>query len=58
MILSVLRMDSGSQFKTVGAAEEKRRAAVLVRDLGTVSKFISADLSLQHGTYGSSVSSK
>ena len=27
-------MASGSQFQIVGAAEEKRRAAVLVRDLG------------------------
>ena len=50
-------MASGSPFQTVGAAEEKRHAAVLVRDLGFVGKFISADLSPRHGTYGSDVSS-
>ena len=33
-MLLELRMVSESQFKTVGAAEAKRRAAVLVRDLG------------------------
>ena len=38
-------MDSGSPFQTVCAAEEKRCAAVLVRELDTVSKSISADLS-------------
>ena len=58
MILSVLRMDSGSPFQIVCAAEEKRRAAVLVRAHGTVGKSILADLSPRHGTYVSSVSSK
>ena len=48
MMLSVLRMDSGSPFQTVGAAEEKRRATLLDCDLGTVSVSISADLSPQH----------
>ena len=33
-MLLELRMAIESQFKTVGAAEEKRRAVVLVRDLG------------------------
>ena len=49
-------MESGNPFQTVGAAEEKRCAAVLVRDLDTVSKSISANLSPRHGTYDSSVS--
>ena len=44
-------MASGNPFQTVGAAEEKRRAAVLVRDLGIVSKFISSDLSLRRGRH-------
>ena len=52
-ILSVLRMDSGSSFQTVGVTEEKLRAAVVVRDLGTVPKSISAYLSSRYGTYGS-----
>ena len=42
-------MDSESPFQVVGA-EEKRRHAVLVRDLGTVSKSISVDLSPRSGT--------
>ena len=55
---SVLLMDSGSAFQTVGAAEEKWRVPVLVRDLGTVSKSISADLNPWHGTYGCNVASR
>ena len=53
-MLPELRMTGGSPFQIVGAAEEKRGAAVLVRDLGrpTVNKSISADLSQRHGTYG------
>ena len=43
-------MASGSPFQSVGATDEKRRGAVLVCDLGTVSKSISADLSPRHGT--------
>ena len=39
-MLSVLRMDSGSPFQTVGAVEEKRRAAALACDLDTVRKSI------------------
>ena len=36
-------MASGSPFKTVGAAEERQHAAVLVRDLGTIiTKLVSA----------------
>ena len=48
-------MDSESAFQTVSAAEEKRRTAILVRDLGAASKSISADLSLRRGTYGYNV---
>ena len=44
-------MAGESLFQAVGAAEEKQRAAVLIRDFGTISKSISADLSLRHGTY-------
>ena len=39
MILSVLWLDSESPFQTVGAVKEKRRTAVLVCDLDTVSIF-------------------
>ena len=42
----------GTPFQTVGVAEWKRRAAVLVRDLDTVSKSISTDLTSRRGTYG------
>ena len=44
-------MASGSPFQTVRAADEKRRDAVLIHDLGTVSKSISADLSPRHDMY-------
>ena len=43
-------MASGSPFQFVGAAEDERRAAILVRDFGTVSKSISADLSPRRET--------
>ena len=53
--LPELRMASGSPFQTVGAVEEKRRAAVLERDLGIIGKSISADLSSRLCTYDSHV---
>ena len=43
---------SGSSFQTVGAAEEKLRAAVLVHDLGTVG-FHRSKSHRRRGTYGS-----
>ena len=57
VILSEFQIVSGRPFHTDGAAEEKRCATVLVHDLGTVSKSISADNSPWCGPYGSNVSS-
>ena len=42
-MLPELRMDSGSPIQTDVAAEEKRRAAVLVRNLDTAKKYNLAD---------------
>ena len=43
-MLQELWLSSGSPFQTVSATEEKRCATILVCDIGTVSKSISADL--------------